>query len=206
MNHVENEYSKDGHLGLYTTEDNESMSETSSTNIKHLDFYYRNVNTTDSYISNQSDQITNINNKLNQPAQRQKFNSEVCCRICNNKSSKGNFIILSCNHVFHVQCLAETHFVDIYKFAVIDSEYFETRKCQCCGHQFQTEELMFLHSKFLSITKDRLEYHQTAVTSLEERMNKLKEDLKVCYEYKHKLECDREKSKKIVNTLMTMLP
>jgi hypothetical protein len=181
---------------------NENMSETSSNDDKritqHLNFYYRNnEKNTDSYITDSSENPKAINPVIEQ---------NVCCGICNNKWTKGSFIILSCNHVLHVQCLTEKHFVDVYKFAVIDSEYFATRSCPCCGQKLQTEELMFLHSKFLSGTKDRLESHQTAVVGLEDRMNKLKEELKVCYEYKHKLECDREKSKQIVSTLLTMLP
>lgn len=167
--------------GIYT--DIESMSDTSSN--EHMKLYYR----------NESQNVGTDSPK-----------SEVCCGICNNKSNKGNFIILSCDHVFHVQCLAEKHFTDIYKFAVIDSEYFVTRKCHCCGGKLQTEELMFLHSKFLSCTKDHLESHQIAMSGLEERMNKMKEELKVCYDYKHKLECDREKAKQIVSTLLNMLP
>jgi hypothetical protein len=179
---------------LYIDTMNRFENDTDKRIAKHLNFYYRR-DPTDSYISDTSE----INKVIDPPQQ-------PCCGICNNKSNRGNFIILSCNHVLHVHCLAEKHFMDVYKFAVIDSEYFATRNCPCCGHKLQTEELMFLHSKFLSSTKDRLESHQTAVVGLEERMNKLKEELKVCYEYKHKLECDREKSKQIVSTLLTMLP
>ena len=36
-------------------------------------------------------------------------------------------------------------------------------------------------------------------------IQKLKDELKTCYEYKHKLERDREKSKDVIATLMTMM-
>jgi hypothetical protein len=36
-------------------------------------------------------------------------------------------------------------------------------------------------------------------------MKKIKDELRVCYEYKHKLEQQREKSKQIVSILSTMI-
>jgi len=75
------------------------------------------------------------------------------CKLCNNKSGQdGNFILLSCNHVFHVHCLAENHFSDIMKYSVIDNEYFNSRKCPVCLKQIETEELAFLHRKFQKST------------------------------------------------------
>lgn len=211
MNRFESEYNSNN-SPMYGKESQiytDSVSDTSSNDdkriAKHLNFYHR--NNTDSLATDASVCLYKEEIQQHTPhAHKGVGNQQVNCGICNNKSPKGNFIILSCNHVFHVQCLAENHFVDVYKFAVIDSEYFASRKCQCCGQKLQTEELMFLHSKFLSGTKERLDSHQTAVLGLEDRMNKLKEELKVCYEYKHKLECDREKSKQIVSTLLTMIP
>ncbi len=129
----------------------------------------------------------------------------LSCKICFNKSGrKDNYIVLSCNHVFHIQCLVENHFNDTNKYPVIDAEYFSTRKCQICSKQLETEELMFLHSKFHSSAKDKLESHQTSIVAIEERLKKLKEELRTCYEYKNKLEHDRETSKQIISTLMTM--
>ncbi len=172
-------------------------SETSETSedkhiARHLNLYYNKSNKNENNYENEN----NVNENT------------LSCTICNNKSNKGSFIILSCNHIFHVQCLAEAHFKDnvIYNYSVIDNAYFSTRKCQCCGQELQSEELIFMHSKFLSITKDRLESHQTTVASLEDNINKMKEELKICYDYKQKLECDREKSKQIVKTLLNTLP
>jgi chromosome segregation ATPase len=68
----------------------------------------------------------------------------------------------------------------------------------------KTEELMFLHSKFHASTKEHLESHQASIVNLEERLSKLKEELRSCYDYKNKLEHERERSKQIISTLMTM--
>jgi hypothetical protein len=131
---------------------------------------------------------------------------KISCRICFDKSGiKENYIILSCNHVFHIQCLAETHFQDIYKYPVIDNEYFMNRKCKICNNNLQTEEIMFLHGKFLSNTKTQIEKHQFSIERLEDQHKIIKEELRVCYDYKHKLESEREKSKQIVSILTTMM-
>jgi hypothetical protein len=125
------------------------------------------------------------------------------CEMCNQKN--GPFIILGCNHIFHVKCLAEMNFKDIYKFSVIDTEYFESRCCPVCHDNVQTEELMYLHSKFLSSTSKSITKHQNSIEHLENQMKQIKAELRSCYDYKHKLEQEREKSKQIVSILTTMM-
>jgi len=153
------------------------------------DFYFNN---TDSMYSNLSNNV--IDNK-----------SELRCGICHNQSKTDSFIILSCNHLFHIKCMVESEFDDIYKFNALDKEFFTNRKCKQCNVQLQTEELLFLHGKFLSSTKNNLESHQKSIANLEAQMNKIKEELRVCYNYSHKLEQQREKSKQIVTTLTSMI-
>ena len=127
------------------------------------------------------------------------------CELCKSNSSKDNFFILSCDHIYHIQCLADTHFEDIYKYPVLDNEYFASRKCNICYKQLQLDEVMYLHGKYLKNTKDFIERHQNSIESLEYQMKKIKDELRVCYEYKHKLEQQREKSKQIVSILSTMI-
>jgi|UniRef100_A0A6C0DW14 hypothetical protein len=130
----------------------------------------------------------------------------ITCKLClDENTDKGNYIILSCNHIYHIKCLAEEHFNDVLKYPLIDNDYFESRKCNICLKNLQAEEMMYLHSKFLSNTKDLLDKHQISITELEDQMTKIKNDLRVCYDYKHKLEQEREKSKQIVSILSTMI-
>ena len=131
--------------------------------------------------------------------------SDFYCELCKNNSSKDNFFILSCDHIYHIQCLAETHFEDVYKYPVIDTEYFSSRKCNICYKQLQLDEVMYLHGKYLKNTKDFIERHQNSIEGFEYQLKKMKEELRVCYEYKHKLEQQREKSKQIVSILSTMI-
>jgi hypothetical protein len=131
---------------------------------------------------------------------------KIACKVCFNKCERADaYVILSCNHVFHIRCLAETHFNDTYKFHVIDSEYIESRRCLVCEKPLETEEILFLHSKFLNSTKSHLEMHQSKIKNLEHKFQMLKDEIKSCYEYKNKLDYDREKSKQIVNSLMTLI-
>lgn len=130
----------------------------------------------------------------------------ITCKLCLDQyTDKGNYIILSCNHIYHIKCLAEEHFKDVLKYPLIDNDYFESRKCNICVKNLQAEEMMYLHSKFLSNTKELLDKHQLNINDLEDQMTKIKNDLRTCYDYKHKLEQEREKSKQIVTILSTMI-
>jgi len=130
----------------------------------------------------------------------------VSCKICHDKSGQNdNYVILSCNHVFHIQCAAQIHLNDILTYHVIDNEYFSSRKCTICDKVLQTEELMFIHSKHLASTKEKMDIHQQSISKLEQQLKMLKDELRACYEYKHKLEHGREKSKEIVASLINMM-
>jgi hypothetical protein len=125
------------------------------------------------------------------------------CNICNDTS--GTFIILTCNHIFHIKCLTETSLQDIYTYPIIDSEYLQSRKCPMCDETIQTEDMMYLHSKFLSSTKKLLSNHENSLQNLENQLRQIKIEIRSCYDYKHKLEQQREKSKQIISVLSTIM-
>jgi hypothetical protein len=129
----------------------------------------------------------------------------VSCKICNDIYNNKDFVILSCNHIFHIQCLADLHYNLLYKFPIVDKEYFKSCICYMCRKELQMEELMYLHSKFLSCTKEKIDVHNQSIVELEEKMKSLKTELRTCYEYKHKLEKDREEAKKIIASISTNL-
>ncbi len=170
-----------------------------SSKIEKVHNYYTNDNKTESEM-NLVFKSTEIHNE-----KRDIKKTDFNCELCKSNSSKDNFFILSCDHIYHIQCLADTHFEDIYKYPVIDNEYFSSRKCNICYKQLQLDEVMYLHGKYLKNTKDFIERHQNSIESLEYQMKKIKDELRVCYEYKHKLEQQREKSKQIVSILSTMI-
>ena len=179
-----------------------------------LHSYYFNSDTTsdtDSVVKKlitkyEVDDTINTKTVFLEQEQQQQTNNTITCKLClDTHNDKGNYIILSCNHIFHIKCLAEEHFKDILKYPLIDEEYFATRKCNICLHELQKEETMYLHSKFLSTTRGLLDTHQTSILDLEHKMTQLKNELRTCYDYKHTLEQEREKSKQIISILSTMI-
>jgi len=74
-----------------------------------------------------------------------------------------------------------------------------------CDETIQTEDMMYLHSKFLSSTKKLLSNHENSLQNLENQLRQIKIEIRSCYDYKHKLEQQREKSKQIISVLSTIM-
>ena len=158
----------------------------------------------DSNLSDEKRVLTNLHKYY--MSSQTSSNVSVSCQICCDKMcQEDNYIILSCNHVFHIGCLTEKQYDDMYKYQIIDNDFVSSRKCCVCSTLMQTEELMFLHSKFLNGTKMKIAYHNEKITSLEAKMKNIKDELMACYDYKNKMEYEREKSKQIVASLVTMI-
>ena len=199
----------------YDSPESTSSSEVVNETTSHLlNKYYAESNTDEGSdsgverISSESNEQSKVLSMVQQlesypPHQNKQQDKKLGCAYCSDKNKNDNFVVLSCNHVFHVSCLAEKQFYE--QSCVIDSDYFDSRKCDVCFAQIQPEELMFIHSKFLNSTKSKMTIHQRAIESLEEKLKHVKDELRVCYDYKQKLEHEREKSKQIVATLMTMM-
>lgn len=132
--------------------------------------------------------------------------NKICCKICNNKH-KDTYIILECNHTFHVNCLVENHLADIYNYddKYISEQYIDGVKCDVCEKIVGSQELMYLHSKFLSNTRERMITQDDKINILEEKLRQIKDELRLNYEYKNRLEKEREVSKKVVNIAINMI-
>lgn len=133
------------------------------------------------------------------------INENLCCKLCMDDINQTNFIILSCNHLFHISCLADIFFKDIYNYDILDEDYFSRTKCTTCCNKLELEEIMFLHSKFLSNTKSLITNHENSIEHLENQLKHIRNEIRTCYDYKHKLEKQREKSKQIVSILNTLM-
>lgn len=191
-----------------SNESNENIGISDAKRMARLHSYYFNSDKSDELSDNES-VVRKLINKYeidDVMSDHQNEIKTITCKLCLDKhNDRGNYIILSCNHIYHIKCLAEDHFRDVLKYPLIDNEYFETRVCNICSSKLQIEEMMYLHSKFLSNTKDLLDKHQINISKLEGQMSQLKNELRSCYDYKHKLEQEREKSKQITNILLTMM-
>jgi hypothetical protein len=128
------------------------------------------------------------------------------CNLCGNKQNvKDSYMILTCGHIFHIRCLVDNHYTDANKYGVIDEEYFNSRCCLVCNKQMEIEDILYIHNKFYKNTKEYLTKQQENIERLDKQMSKLKDELRVCYEYKQKLEHQREKSKQITVTINTLM-
>ena len=128
------------------------------------------------------------------------------CNLCYNKNQvKDSFMILTCGHIFHIRCLVDSHYTDANKCGVIDEEYFNSRICYVCSNQMEMEDILYIHNKFYRNTKDYIIRQDETIEKLDKQMSKLKEELRVCYEYKQKLEHQRDKSRQITVTINTMM-
>lgn len=171
----------------------ESENENEYKIVKNLHKYYEALSENDSINSIESKRISMVDD------------SKLSCSLCSEtkKNAQDNFIILSCNHIYHIHCLAQNHFSD--KYSCIDENYFDSCKCTSCDKKMQTEEMIFLYSKFHNSTKQRIEYHEKSISNLEEKVRLLRNELRSCYEYKNKLENERDKSKQVIASLMTLM-
>ena len=114
-------------------------------------------------------------------------------------------MILTCGHIFHIRCLVDNHYTDANKYGVIDEEYFNSRCCLVCDKQMEMEDILYIHNKFYKNTKEYLNKQEENIQRLDKQMSKIKDELRICYEYKQKLEHQREKSKQIAITINTLM-
>jgi hypothetical protein len=128
------------------------------------------------------------------------------CNLCCNKNQiKDSFMILTCGHIFHIRCLVDSHYTDANKCGVIDEDYFNSRICCVCSSRMEMEDILYIHNKFYKNTKEYIVRQDETIEKLDKQMTKLKEELRTCYEYKQKLEHQREKSRQITVTINTMI-
>jgi hypothetical protein len=135
-----------------------------------------------------------------------KRNEEHTCNLCHNQNKiKDSFMILTCGHIFHIRCLVDSHYTEANKYGVIDEEYLTSRNCCICSKQMEMEDILYIHNKFYKNTKEYITKQDETIEQLDKQMSKLKEELRICYEYKQKLEHQREKSRQITVTINTMM-
>ena len=135
----------------------------------------------------------------------EKDNGHVCNLCCNQSTIKDTFMILSCQHIFHIKCLVDNHYIDANRFGVIDEEYLNSRKCTVCNKQMEMEDILYIHNKFYKNTKGYITKQDEIISQLDKQMTKLKDELRTCFEYKQKLEHQREKSRQITVTINTLM-
>lgn len=152
-----------------------------------------------------TDKKDSIKNESTQ--QEHKKDDDHKCNLCENKQNvKDNYIILTCGHIYHIRCLVENHYTDSNKYGgVIDEEYFNSRCCLVCNKQMEMEDILYIHNKFYKNTKEYLIKQQDDIERLDKQITKLKDELRNLYEYRQKLERQKDKSKQITVTINTLM-
>jgi hypothetical protein len=152
------------------------------------------------------DNFKKLKNKFDTPKPVAPKPNTFVCETCNMSSSNSQFIILNCNHIFHINCLAKLQLKNAINCQVIDNDsFFNKVKCSTCNDPLESSEIMMIHNKFYKGTSVFINDHNKTLNKLESQINVLKEEMKVCMEYKQKLEFEQQKSKQIL-TLLNTLP
>lgn len=120
------------------------------------------------------------------------------CHLCMKKVDT-NCIVLSCNHVYHIPCLAKSQMNFNYLH-----EHTQEKKCSVCGKYMENAEILFLHTKYFNTIKTNIDEQDKKIKHLEEDMNQLKLEYKRSLDIRQKLEYSREQSKKIMIYFSTM--
>lgn len=182
---VQDDMYSDINLDNHTYENNEKNEKNYSYETKHN---FKDIE------SNQQSNIEQNNNNNNK--------NIFICKMCG-KNGNEQFIILNCNHIYHIQCLANDQLNTSINCQVIDDTFFNKIKCNC-GELLESSEIMMIQNKFYKGTNIFIKNHDRKIDKLEDQINILKEEMKICMEYKQKLEFEQQKSKQIITMLNTM--
>lgn len=144
--------------------------------------------------------------RYKQDTQKNYKKNDFNCTMCKNDNKNDQYIILSCNHMFHVGCLVEIHFENFDKFGrVIDKKFCENCRCLVCDNKMEIEDIVHIHNKFTKTTKEYIKIQDNNIDELDKKLSKLKDEMRNLLEYKQKLEQKRDKSKQITITLNNLI-
>jgi hypothetical protein len=82
------------------------------------------------------------------------------CQICD-KTRSDNFIILNCNHTFHINCLAN----------------FRGRGCAYCHHPIDELDFKYLHNKFCNNAEHNIINMNEMISNLKAKIKKLQDSI-----------------------------
>lgn len=127
------------------------------------------------------------------------------CNICYNKSSCLNFndkfIILDCEHVFHINCIVKNHCDILNNNIIVNNKFIQKCKCTICDKQIDIEDILHIHNKYTKNTKKILNEQVSYLNNLDEKLLKIRNEMTEILEYKKQLENECDKSKRISTTL-----
>lgn len=108
-----------------------------------------------------------------------------CCNIHCKNSVHGNYIILSCNHIFHMSCIIDT--------------------CGICNTFLKNEEKIFIHINFKSQLTETINITDNKIQNLEKSLQIIKNEIFEYTNYIKSIEYNKSISKNIITTITTLL-
>jgi hypothetical protein len=128
------------------------------------------------------------------------------CNICNHTSSSSKnfndkFIILDCEHVFHINCIVKNHCDILNEHIIVNNKFIQKCKCTICDKQIDIEDILHIHNKYMKNTKKILNEQVSYLNNLDEKLLKIRNEMTDILEYKKQLENECDKSKRISTTL-----
>jgi hypothetical protein len=122
------------------------------------------------------------------------FQNCYFCQICN-KVKNDNFVVLNCNHMFHIKCLAIYH-------------HKNNNTCAYCHHSIDDLELKYIHNKFCkNTTQTIIDINQSIVKKthkikkLHTKIEELHNSINQSYYQKGLLQSNHERSSRIVQEI-----
>lgn len=160
------------------------------------------------YLYNTPSESGSLKYEYSEETNSDEFSKSHCqgleCFCCKNLSDKKGYIILSCNCVYHINCLVELHMNDLQVQSKFTGDDMCEFKCVNCNDFIDKTDMLHLHNKFKKYVSSILKNHNNTIDELERKIVELKTELNVCYEYKHKLQYQNEKSKQIIHIINTL--
>lgn len=124
------------------------------------------------------------------------------CEICKNITDS-QFIILSCNHTFHINCLVEYYIIDFVQVEEINETFIHSKKCIKCDTIIDPVDAYHSHLKYISSTKISLENFKTQIDRIDRDLSNLNKEKITCLGYKHRIEKTRDRCEHIMEVLKT---
>ena len=120
------------------------------------------------------------------------------CNICLKKVNN-NSIIIGCNHLYHIHCLAMSQI----NFNYLD-DHTKEKECAVCHKVLDHSEILYIHTKYFNNMKDMISEQDSKIEKIEQEINYLKSEYKTMMDKRQKLEYAKEQSKKIMIYFTTM--
>lgn len=121
------------------------------------------------------------------------------CNSCNVSDNK-TCIILSCSHIFHIECMIDYQEKEIN---INDKNFLRNYKCKKCDNEIEMEDILYINNKYNKLLKE--DNNEENIEILEEQIRKFEKELEKLKRNKLEIELKKMKSKQIVKLLNELM-